>query len=94
MTEGKYMNKELEDSLRDAGTYYKGMRQLLESPEMPEDVRGHAGHYALALMAAREHDALPKTDQYNAMHPRVMRMLISHALAQTPLKDIPEERRS
>ena len=94
MPEGKYVNTELGDRLNDAGTYYRGMRQILEGPEMPEDVRKSAGHYALALMAAREHDILPATDRHIAMHPRVLQMLIKYALGQTPLKDMPEERPS
>lgn len=90
MTEEKYMDKELEGRIKDAGTYYQGMRQLLESPEMPEDMRKSAGNIALALMASREHDALPQDHQRGSMNAHVLRTLVAYAIRQTPLKDVPE----
>ena len=90
MTEDKYMNRELENRVADAGTYYHGMRQLLDSPEMPEEVRKSAGHYALALMAAHEHDAVARLPD---MHPKVLRKLINYALEQTPIKGIEEPKK-
>ena len=90
MTEEKYMNKELEGRINDAGTYYRGMRQLLDSPEMPEDVRKSASNIALALTASREHDTLPQDHQRGNMNAHVLRTLVAYAIRQTPLKDVPE----